>query len=756
MPTNSRSTVVHTWLRQSIASSFAWVSVAISLLFGSAPLLASEEWTEATFSETIGKLLAIHCLECHTAGVREGGLDLASKEGFLAGGDQGPLILDASSDESLLWQRVSSGEMPPEGSQLDPAELELLKTWIESGAPWPIERIDPFVYSSSRRAGYDWWSLAPVVAHPAPTIPMDRWSQSPIDAFILEQLRAHELEPASEADRRSLARRVYFDLTGLPPDQQSLQEFIADTRPDAWPRLIDRLLASPDLGERWARHWLDVVRFGESQGYERNRIRNEAWRYRDWVVSAFNSGMPFDEFVRQQLAGDVFHPNDYEATIATGYHVIGTWDQVAFLEGSEAMKAVARQDHVEDLVATFGQAFLGLTVQCSRCHDHKYDPISQTDYYRIAAVFAGVWQNEKESEGIRLRDPQRVGPAAGAGEWFEGSAHLPAFRQPQPTHVLARGRLDQPLELVAPGVLNAVSVTDRASAEFELTVNASDADRRRAVAQWVADPSHPLTGRVIVNRWWHYHFGVGIVDTPSDFGFSGGRPTHPELLDAMTSDFLASGWDLKRLHRRMLLTATYRLSTHHKRSSDYSQIDAESRWRWRATLRPLEGEAVRDAMLLSANLLQRRIGGPSYRDVKVDLNQNHEFTEPLSEITADNCRRTIYRLWARSGNLPLLQSLDCPDPSVMAPRRLGTITPLQALSLQNGALANRCAQELATLAERQVGKELEAQINFVFLQVLQREPSASELRASSEFVNETGFSDLCLALLNSNEFAFID
>lgn len=726
---------------------------------------AAEEWTEAKFNESIGKLLAVHCLECHSAGLREGGLDLASKIGFEEGGDSGKVIQQDSLEQSLLWQKVSTGEMPPEGPGLSQEELEQLRSWIASGAPWPIEKIDPFVYSSERRAGYDWWSLRPVVDHPSPRISDDDWSESPIDAFILEKLKAQELSPAPLADRRTLLRRVYFDLTGLPPDQEALQSFLSDDRPDAWPRLVDRLLASPELGERWGRHWLDVVRFGESQGYERNRIRNQAWRYRDWVVDAFNSGMPFDEFVKQQLAGDVLHPEDYQATIATGYHVIGTWDQVAFLEGSEAMKAVARQDHVEDLVATFGQAFLGFTVQCARCHDHKYDPIAQRDYYKIAAAFAGVWQNEKETEGVRLRDPRRVGPAAGAGEWFEGSAHLPAYRDPQPTHVLARGRLDQPLDLVSPGALTAVALRSvprdetatATQAQIDsLAPDAPDRERRLALANWVTDPQQPLTPRVIVNRWWHYHFGVGIVDTPSDLGFSGGRPSHPELLDALTADFLASDWDLKRLHRRMVLSATYRLASQHPRAAEYSQVDAEAKFRWRAGLRPLEGEAVRDAMLVAANLLQRKIGGSSYLDVHVNLNQNHEFTEPLDEINADTCRRTIYRLWARSGNLPMLQSLDCPDPAVMAPRRLGTITPLQALSLQNGALANRCAEELARLAEQQAGSQLSDQIEFVFIQTLQRRPTSDELESAIGFVEQTALSDLCLALFNSNEFAFVD
>ncbi|MCA9107430.1 MAG: PSD1 domain-containing protein, partial [Planctomycetales bacterium] len=742
-------------------------------LMGSGRLWGQTEPTPSgqddLFVTRVAPILVRSCLACHRGEQAEGGLDLASRTGMLAGGESGEVIDPSDAERSLLWTRVRDDEMPPNDHKLSAEERESLLHWVRDGANWSIEQLDPFSFSSDQRAGYDWWSLRPIVAQSPPTVADDAWSRGPVDRFILERLEARGLSPVEAASRRVLGRRVAFDLTGLPLDSSTLERFLADPRPDAYERLVDRLLASPALGERWGRHWLDVVRYGESQGYERNRIRENAWRYRDWVIAAMNQGLPFDDFVKLQLAGDVIEPGDYSATIATGYHVIGTWDQVAFLEGSSAMQAVARQDHVEDLVATFGQAFVGVTVQCARCHDHKYDPVAQADYYRIAAALAGVWQNEKEAENVRLAAPAQVGLAAGAGDGFVGSAHLPSLRQPAVTHVLGRGRLDQPLDPIAPGVLSAVRLTLEpriagshvaVSADLvpseppELSLDASDAERRRRLADWVTDPRNPLTPRVIVNRWWHYHFTVGLVDTPSDFGFAGGRPSHPDLLDWLAAQLVQRDWDLKWLHRELVTSSTYRLASTF--DPEAARIDTDARLRWRAPLRALEGEAVRDAMLDAAGLLNRNLGGPSYRDVTVKLNNNHEFTDPNDEITADTCRRTVYRLWARSGNLPLLQSLDCPDPAVMAPRRLGTITPLQALSLQNGALAHRCAESLAERVRRECGDDIDARIVRLWELTLQRPPTAEESDAAKQLIASTGLTQLCLALFNSGEFAFVD
>ncbi|MCA9066690.1 MAG: DUF1549 domain-containing protein, partial [Planctomycetaceae bacterium] len=370
---------------------------------------SSAAQVETHFDSRIAPILARHCLECHSDSQADGGLSLQSADRAHVGGESGTVIVPGRPEDSLLWQHVAADEMPRERAALSAEEKQHLKDWIASGAAWGTGPIDPFAYSSGQRAGYDWWSLQPVPAKVSfPVHSGDTWSRHEIDRFVFDKLAQQGLTPSIPADRSILLRRVTFDLTGLPPTPEALAAFSADTRAEAWEHVVDELLASPHYGERWARHWMDVVRFGESQGFERNRIRDNAWRYRDWLIQAFNRNLPGDEFVRQQIAGDVLYPGDYDALMATGYHVCGTWDQVGHNEGSKAMQAVARQDHMEDLVATLGQSFLGLTVNCGRCHDHKFDPVPQTDYYRIAALLDGVHQQEKERSGITAtRDPAR-------------------------------------------------------------------------------------------------------------------------------------------------------------------------------------------------------------------------------------------------------------------------------------------------------------------------------------------------------------
>jgi hypothetical protein len=698
------------------------------------------------FDEKIAPLLAQHCLECHNRSQRAGGLDLSREEGLLAGGESGePAIVPKEPDESLLWQYVVSDEMPLDRPPLNAAEKVLLKDWIADGAAWGTPVIDPFTVTNDRRAGYDWWSLQPV-GHPAPpAVERDDWPRNAIDRFILARLESKGLEPAPEADRRVLIRRLSFDLTGLPPAPEEVARFVADSDPRAYEKLVDRLLESPHYGERWARHWLAVIRFGESQGFERNRIRENAWRYRDWVVAALNRDMPYDEFVRLQIAGDVLRPDDLGALIATGYHVCGTWDQVGHLEGSAAMQKACRQDEIEDLVATVGQTFLGLTINCARCHDHKFDPISQVEYYQFAALLGGVTQQEKERHDIRLK----AGPDQPD---FHGVAHVIVPKQPPVFHVLARGNYRNPGRVVAPAALKSLRGLP---GDFGLAPDAPEAQRRIRLAQWLTDARNPLTPRVMVNRIWYYHFGEGIVDTPSDFGFNGGRPSHPKLLDYLAARFVESGWKIKALHRLIVTSATYRQASR-IRNERAAAIDAENRLRWRADRRRLEGEAVRDAALAVAGALNRKLGGPSYRDVKVDLGNNHTFTTPTGEFSPNTCRRTLYRLWARSGNNPLLESLDCPDPTVTAPRRTQTITPVQALSLMNNAFMEKCAARFAERLRKEAGDEPREQIERAYRLAYGRAPAKKERALARPFIAEYGLEQFCLVLFNANEFLYVD
>ena len=696
------------------------------------------------FDEKVAPLLARNCLECHGGSIRKGGLNLASEKAARAGGDGGDPIEPGKPQESLLWEQIESDEMPKGRPKMSAAEKEVVKRWIADGATWGTPEIDPFVATTDRRAGYDWWSLQPIQRPELPAVKAASWPRNDLDRFVLAKLESKGLKPSAEADRRTLIRRLSFDLIGLPPEPDDVEKFIADESKDAYEKLVDRLLDSPHHGERWARHWLDVVRFGESQGYERNRIRENAWRYRDWVIDSFNRDRPYDEFMRLQIAGDVLNPKDLDSLIATGYHVSGTWDQVAHNEGSETMKKATRWDELEDLVGTFGQTFLGLSIQCARCHDHKFDPITQKEYYQVAALFGGIHQEEKERENIKL-------PASGAAK-FSGVAHVPITRQPPPFALLDRGDHRKPLGVVRPAALKSLSGLP---GDLGLARDAPEAERRVALSRWLTDPRNPLPARVMVNRIWYYHIGRGLVETPSDFGYNGGRPSHPDLLDYLASHFIEGGWKIKDLHRLIVTSATYRQASQ-VRNETAQAIDADDQLLWRANRRRLEGEALRDASLAVAGTLNRQVGGPSYRDLKVDLGNNHTFTDPTGEFSETTNRRTIYRLWARSGNHPMLESLDCPDPSVMAPRRTNTITPVQSLSMMNDTFMEKCAEKFAARVRREAGDDVTRQIDRAWRLAFSRLPNDHERKIANKFVTQHGMSQLCLVLINANEFLFVN
>ena len=711
------------------------------------------------FQKQVAPIIAKRCLECHSSSNAEGGLDLAQKTLALKGGESGKAIEAGDPANSLLWQMIEDNSMPKDRPPLSDEEKQTIREWLVAGAEWSVELLDPFDYSDDKRGGYDWWSLQSV-ARPEVPAAIDSYNPAnPIDRFVQAELQKVGLQQAPIADARTLLRRLYFDLIGLPPSPEEVRAFAEDPSLEAYSQVVERLLNSPQYGERWARHWLDVVRFGETQGYERNLIRENAWQYRDWVIRAFNDDLPYDDFVRYQIAGDVLKPDDFDAVIATGYHVCGTWDQVGHTEGSETMRVAARWDHIEDLVGTLGQGFLGLTINCARCHSHKFDPISHKDYYQVAAALAGVTQEKEERAGLKLN---RSGSIEAE---FKGKAHVIVPKQPPVFHVLARGDMRKPLEEVAPRGLDALARTGL-SADFGLAKDAPEDQRRLKLAEWIADAKNPLTRRVIVNRIWHYHFGRGIVDTPSDFGFNGGRPSHPELLDWLASELLEPSyqatstevlkpWSLKHLHRLIVLSTSYRQASLAS-NAKANELDAEDRLLWRFSSRRLEGEAVRDATLFVAGALNPQVGGPSFRDMQFNMKANSEFTDPTGEFSDAVNRRTIYRLWARSGANPMLQSLDCPDPSVAAPQRSKTITPLQALSMLNNVTMEKCAQRMAERLNRDAGDEVVKQVDRAYWLTMSRSPTDQELALSREFIEAAGLAQFCLVLLNTNEFLTVN
>ena len=378
-------------------------------------LAAADPPRNVFFDQQIAPLLSSRCLSCHNATEKKGELDLSRKATTQAGGESGAAIKAGDFGKSLLWQRIADDEMPPR-QPLSVDEKELVRQWIAAGAVWGTDPIDPFRFSSDERGGYDWWSLQAIDRFDVPQVTSADWPRNEVDRFVLSKLQVAGLAPAEQADGRILLRRLYFDLIGLPPILKEAggvwQEEVLGIAIDpklfpgdsvSYAAVVDALLNSPHYGERWGRHWLDVIRFGESQGFERNRVRHNAWRYRDWVIQALNADMPYDQFIRQQIAGDVLEPDSLDALIATGFLVCGTYDMVGYEMGSEEMKKAVRQDELEDMVAALGQSMLGLTINCARCHDHKFDPISQREYYQVAALLGGVTQEENERQGITLK-----------------------------------------------------------------------------------------------------------------------------------------------------------------------------------------------------------------------------------------------------------------------------------------------------------------------------------------------------------------
>ncbi len=851
-----------------------------------------------------------------------------------------------------------AGKMPPNG-KLSDSEALLLARWVAEGAPWSAS-----VGTKGQEAPL--WSLRPVRRPALPHTPYDSLSQNPIDRFVFARLAAAGLRPSPLETKRALLRRVTIDLTGLPPTPAESDAFLKDTRPDAYARVVDRLLASPAYGERWGRHWLDVVRYGESHGYEQNHLRPNAWPYRDYVIRAFNQDTPYPQFIAEQLAGDVLGKDDPNIGAATGFLVAGIHDTVGIQteEGTRQQRA----NDLDDIVSTTGAAFLGLTVGCAKCHDHKFDPIPQKDYYRLTACFAGVRhgerslavpaeqaqaQQEREALNARLQtianqinaletqareialrqsgkpagtrpainarrnvddfppvsarfvrftvlatrdgtepcldelqvfgaDPQRNLALASAGakatassllpgfamhqiahlndgqfgndwSWIsatrgsgwaqielpqpmrvqrvvwsrdgaaiprfddrlpsvyrievsldgnawqtvsteagrEGSsdyihpdallkamtpeqrkqretltaertrleqeaarlesramAYVGQFTAPDPTYLLRRGDVMQRLEPVTPGALSCVSVL---KSDILSASDAPEPERRLALARWIGDPRNPLTARVMVNRVWQYHFGRGIVGTPSDFGHNGELPTHPELLDWLADDFMTHGWRLKRLHRLMVTSYTYRQASAARPQG--MAKDTGNQLLWRMPLRRMEAEAIRDAILQTSGKLDRRMGGPSFQLFQYNV-VNVAIYTPLENYGPETWRRSVYQQAARSIHDELLSAFDCPESSQRAPRRDSTTTALQALSLLNGPFMQQQAAFMAARVRREAGTSLLKQTERAFVLAFGRPPDPDERQAAAALVKAQGLPSLCRVLMNTNEFLY--
>jgi hypothetical protein len=635
------------------------------------------------------------------------------------------------------------------------------------------------------------WSFRPRTQPPVPafTDPVDRaWPRTSIDAFVLQRLRASGLGPAPEADRGTLMRRLSFDLTGLPPTPQEVAAFVSDPAPDAYERLVDRLLASPHHGERWAQHWLDVVRFAESDGFEYDRYRPGMWRYRDYVIRCLNEDRPYDRFVTEQLAGDELEPDNPEMQIAAGFHRLGPVRRNA---GNQDV-ASSRNEVLTEMTDAIGMVFLGLTVGCARCHDHRFDDFPQDDYYRLQAFLAPMhehnivladkpaqadWKARTEKLNAEIKQlTKQLADLPGAPSGVSRRAMLEAklkdaqLRLPTPLpaicsvrnvesertaiHVLKRGLPERKGKQVRPGFPSAL-FSDTAS---DLPMN-EDRKPRTAFARWLTDSANPLTARVFVNRIWQAHFGTGLVETPNDFGHNGGVPSHPELLDHLANEFIRNGMCVKPLQRLIVLSSTYRQASRSPNTAGARTKDPANRLLWQFPRRRLSAEELRDAMLLAAGTLNLKAGGES-----VVLPVEQDLVDLLYDptqwrVTADeraHDRRSIYLIAKRNLRLPLSQAFDQPDLQTSCPRRETSTHALQALALLNGKTPYRLAGAFAQRIAREAGDDPARQVDCAYRLTTGRAPTASEQQLGVEFLRRQPLREFALAMFNVNAFLYVN
>lgn len=775
------------------------VLIAISLLVlpSLASLHAEEERPEAAkfspeqlqfFENKVRPILVTHCQKCHGEEKQGGSLRLDSYAAAMLGGDSGPAIMPHKPETSLLVEAVNykSLEMPPSG-KLSPEEIQTLTDWVAQGAAWPgaesatAIRKKTFEVTPEDRQHWSFQPLRPV------SLPDLNWqerpAQTPIDAFVLQKLKEKGLTPSPPASKRNLLRRAFYDLVGLPPTAEEIEAFEADASPDAFERILDQLLASPRYGERWGRHWLDVVRFAQTNGYERDGEKQNAWRYRDYVIAAFNKDKPYNQFLMEQLAGDELSKVTDETLTATGFFRLGVWDD----EPDDKQQSLA--DELDDIVSTTGSSMLGLTFGCSRCHDHKFDPISQEDYYAFTAFFANITPYGKEAETIQIELPSGQGKTLGLKE--KGGA-------PPKSHVLIRGSAATPGKEVQPRFVDVLTSSPEAL-HPALPEQASDFQpesrktlgRRTILAQWLTSPANPLPARVIVNRIWQQHFGRGIVPTPSDFGKVGQPPSHLELLDYLANDLIQNQWQIKRLHRQMMASVAYQQASRADQQPAAVAIDPDNALLWRQNLRRLEAESIRDSALLASGSIHFSMGGVGvYPKLSAEVLASQSrpgdgWNNNTSE--AEQSRRSVYIFVKRTLGVPLLDTFDSASADTPTPKRNTTTVAPQSLIMLNSDFYEQQARHLADRILQEGEAPSSQLLDRAFRIVLTRLPTEKErtialgylsqqqeqfiTSATATAVAQNGNMDrqqiekqalrqaleaYCKVMLNLNEFVYID
>ncbi|MGL6095802.1 MAG: PSD1 and planctomycete cytochrome C domain-containing protein [Fimbriiglobus sp.] len=738
--------------------------------------------SQKLFAEKVRPFLTAQCLDCHGGAKTKAGFSLATRETLLTGGDRGPAVLPGKAKESLLISLVSRTDEPhmPPKKAAPPEAIEFLTKWIDLGAAYDKPLVEGVAAAGPKKPmtvtdkDRDYWAYRPLRPTNLPAVKDATWARTPIDRFILAKLDAAGIQPAPDAEKRVLIRRVTFDLTGLPPTPEEVTAFLTDPSANAYEKVVDRLLASPAFGERWARHWLDVARFGESHGFEHDYFRPHAYHYRDFVVRAMNADMPYDQFVKWQVAGDEFAPENPDALAATGFLGAGVYPTQ--ITTSEAERI--RYDAMDDMLSTTGHAVLALTVGCARCHDHKYDPIPTRDYYRMLAAFTTTVRAEVEVDlgtpeekaafrawEARKRESGAVATAAAAvvsQDWAKpkdtrtkvqattegkqpmrhhtATGDIPDFYKT--TFVLKRGDAGQKDGVADPGVLQVLTRAPDGERHWTVTPppGAGTSHRRTALANWMLDTdagAGALAARVIVNRLWHFHFGRGIVSTLNDFGFQGDPPTHPELLEFLAADLAANGWTLKRLHKQMVMSRVYQLAGATTPSGQ--KLDPDNRLWWHRPRRRLEAEAIRDSLLAVGASLDRTMFGPGTLDAGMK-------------------RRSLYFTVQRSQLIPMLQVFDWPDTLTSAAARPTTVVAPQALLFLNNPHVRGYAAGFA--ARLKAADGLPAKVDLAYRTAFGRPPTKPETDAGVAYLTtrggETGLADYALVLMSLNEFLYVD